>query len=60
MDKNRGLFKKMENIADTSHSSALNAYYFMRVLILDVFLQILANDGMFAAISITIVYLYMR
>ena len=31
----------------------------MRVLILDVFLAILANDGMFAAISISIVYFYM-
>jgi hypothetical protein len=53
-------FKDMEKIADPGHSNKINAYYFMRVLILDVFLKILANDGMFAMISIAIVYFYMR
>ncbi|GMH50940.1 hypothetical protein TrRE_jg3946 [Triparma retinervis] len=52
-------FDDMDRIAGKEYSSHINAYYFMRVLILDVFIGILANDGMFAAISIAIVYFYM-
>ncbi|GMH55303.1 hypothetical protein TrLO_g5119 [Triparma laevis f. longispina] len=53
-------FEDMEKIANPGHNNKINAYYFMRVLILDVFLKILANDGMFALLSIAIVYFYMR
>ena len=53
-------FKTMEKIASTSYNDNVNAYYFMGALIQDVFLKILANDGTFAMLSITFVYLYMR
>jgi len=56
----KNFFDDMEKIADESHNPEVNAYYFMRVLIIDVFIGILANDGMFAMISIAVVYFYMR
>ena len=51
---------EMDAIASTDHNPHLNAYYFMRVLIFDVFIKILVTDAMFALMSISLVYFYMR
>ena len=53
-------FEDMEKLADFGYSKVIYSYYFMGALFFDVFIDIIAMDGMYAMLSLAFVYLYMR